>query len=650
MTTEDAVSTRLVRITLADGSVQTLSSGTRAIDLVEPDEWPADHGPVVARINGELRDLMTPLTEDATVALMTFNDPEGRQVYWHSTAHIMAHAVKDLFPGSRLGIGPPLEDGFFYDIDIPSGLSADDLPRIENRMREIIASDRPFVRSVPKRNEARQRFGALGEDFKLEILDDISDGDVASIYEEGDFVDLCRGPHVPSTGIIGHPKLLSIAAAYWRGDERNPQLKRLYGISFPLEVELEEHLEKLEEAKKRDHRVLGRELDLFSIHPDAGPGLIFWHPKGAIVRTAIEDFWRKEHQKRGYSLVYTPHIVHDQLYRTSGHTEKFRDMMFAPMDIDGISYWLKPMNCPGHIKIFQTHLRSYRELPVRLAELGTVYRYERSGVLQGMLRVRGFTQDDSHVFCTPEQVLDEVVGVIDLVDFMMRTFGYEYRVDLATRPEVSIGSDEVWETATHTLREALESRELPYRVDVGGGVFYGPKLDFKLVDALGREWQGPTIQADFNLPERFDATYVGTDGRPHRVVMIHRTVLGSMERFVGGLIEHYAGAFPSWLAPLQAVIIPVTSRQLVYGEQVAASLREEDFRAEVDARSETLGAKIREASTQKVPYMLIVGEKEEKAGAVAVRQRGAGDLGPMPLATFAERLREEVYGPNAKTR
>jgi len=560
----------------------------------------------------------------------------------HSASHVMAEAVRSLFPEARFGIGPPTDDGFYYDFDLPRPLTPEDLPVIEAKMREIVAADLPFTREEVDKDKARQVFA--GQPYKLELIDDLPADETLTIYRQGAFVDLCRGPHVKTTGQVGpFFKLLSIAGAYWRGDEHRPMLQRIYGTAFESQESLNEFLHKLEEAERRDHRKLGKELELFSIHEEAGPGLVLWHPKGAIVRKIIEDFWKEEHLKRGYEIVYTPHIFKVGLWKTSGHWEMYRENLYSPMDVEGQDYIIKPMNCPGHILMYKTRIRSYRELPMRWAELGTVYRYERSGVLHGLARVRGFTQDDAHIFCRPEQVEEEIMAVLELARFMMKSFGFaEYQVLLSTRPDKYAGTIEVWERATATLEKALKRLEQPYQVDPGEGVFYGPKIDIKLQDALGRAWQGPTIQVDFNLPERFEVTYTGEDGQPHLVAMIHRTVLGSMERFLACLIEHYAGAFPVWLAPVQAVVIPIADRHLDYARQVEAELKAEGLRLQVDARPERMNSKIREAQLQKVPYMLVVGDKEADTATVAVRLRSGEDLGKRSLAEFKAMARAAI--------
>jgi len=562
------------------------------------------------------------------------------EILRHSAAHVMAEAVQSIFPDAKFGIGPAVENGFYYDFDLPRSLTSDDLPLIEDKMNEIIASDTPFVRQEVTKEEARKLFEA--QPYKLELIDEIPDEKV-SLYRQGSFVDLCRGPHASSAGEIQAFKLISIAGAYWRGDEHRSMLQRVYGVAFETKEALAEYLRKLDEAAKSDHRRLGRELDLFSIHEETGPGLVHWHPRGAVIRRVIEDFWKDEHVKRGYDMVYTPHIAKLDLWRTSGHWEFYRENMYSPMDIEGQEYVIKPMNCLGHILIYKTELHSYRELPIRYAELGTVYRYERSGVLHGLSRVRGFTQDDAHIFCRFDQLEDEVVGVLDLALFMVDTFGFsDYQIFLSTRPEKYAGSSQLWEEATDTLKQALARQRLAYDIDPGEGVFYGPKIDIKFKDALGRGWQGPTIQVDFNLPQRFDVTYVGEDGQEHSVAMVHRTVLGSMERFLASLIEHYGGAFPVWLAPLQVIIIPVADRHLDYAHKLEAGLKSEGVRAEVDARSETVNLKIRQAQLNKVPYMLVVGDREVTASTVSIRLRSGEQLVSQAFDDFKASIRAAI--------
>ena len=543
----------------------------------------------------------------------------------HSAAHVMAEAVQQLFAKAKFGIGPAIESGFYYDFDLSRPLTLDDLPLIESKMREIIANDETFALEEVSKDEARSLFA--GQPYKLELVDEIPDATV-TVCRQGAFVDLCRGPHLDTTGGVKEFKLTHIAGAYWRGDDKQPMLQRIYGVAFESRDELEEHLWRQEEAAKRDHRKLGRELDLFSTHEEVGPGLICWHAKGSVIRQVIEEFWREEHQRRGYDIVYTPHIAKLDLWKTSGHWDFYRDFLFAPIEIEGHQYILRPMNCLGHILIYKSRLRSYRTLPLRYAELGTVYRYERSGVLYGLARVRGFTQDDAHIFCRPDQVEEELVGVLNLVQFMMSSLGFEeYEVFLSTRPENYIGTVSMWEEATESLRHALERLELPYEIDPGEGVFYGPKIDVKLKDALGHEWQGPTIQVDFNLPQRFDVCYIGEDGSEHNAVMIHRVVLGAMERLLACLTEHYGGAYPVWLSPVQAVIIPIADRHVGYAREIESDLRSASIRAWVDDRPQRMNLKIREAQLEKVPYMLVVGDKEMSSASASVRLRSGEDLG-----------------------
>ncbi|MBC8275030.1 MAG: threonine--tRNA ligase [Chloroflexi bacterium] len=568
---------------------------------------------------------------------MTSEEKEARfERMRHSAAHVMAEAVQFFFPGARFGIGPAIEDGFYYDFELPRALVPEDLTAIESKMREIIAANLPFIGEELSKAKAKKLFSE--QPYKLELIEELPDKTV-TIYRQGSFVDLCRGPHVNSTSEVKAFKLTSIAGAYWRGDERRPMLQRIYGVAFDTQAELEGYLARLAEAAKRDHRKLGKELDLFSLHDEAGPGLVHWHPKGALVRQIIEDFWKVEHRKRGYEIIYTPHIAKVDLWKTSGHWDFYRDNLYSPMDIEGQEYIIKPMNCLGHILIYKTQLRSYRNLPLRYAELGTVYRYERSGVLHGLARVRGFTQDDAHIFCRPDQLEAEVTEVVQLARFMMETFGFnEYELLLSTRPDKYAGNVQIWEDATEALKNVLEKLKLDFTIDPGEGVFYGPKIDIKLRDALGRLWQGPTIQVDFNLPQRFDVNYIGEDGSEHQVVMVHRTVLGSMERFMACLIEHYAGAFPVWLSPVQVVIIPIADRHLIYAHRVADELRESGIRVQVDNRSERMNLKIREAQLTKIPYMFVVGEKELDASKVSLRLRNGEDLGLLTLSQFMDRV------------
>jgi threonyl-tRNA synthetase len=558
----------------------------------------------------------------------------------HSASHIMAEAVEVLFPGVKFGIGPAIEDGFYYDFDLPRTLTMDDLPAIEAKMREIVVAGLKFERKEVSSKEALKLFAR--QPYKTELINDLG-AEKISLYTQGKFTDLCRGPHVKSSKDIKAFKLTSVAGAYWRGDEKRPMLQRIYGVAFNSQKELDEYLARIAEAAKRDHRKLGRELDLFSLHEEAGPGLVYWHPKGATVRQLIEDFWKAEHRRRGYDIVYSPHIAKVNLWEISGHWNFYRENMYSPMEIDEIEYVIKPMNCPFHILMYKTQLRSYRQLPLRYAELGTVYRYERSGVLHGLARVRGFTQDDAHIFCRPDQIEAEVSDVVELARFMMKTFGFdEYEMMLSTRPEKYAGEIERWDMATDALRNVLENLHIDYHVDPGEGVFYGPKIDVKLKDALGRLWQGPTIQVDFNLPDRFDVNYVAEDGQEHQVVMIHRTVLGSMERFFACLTEHYAGAFPLWLAPVQVVLIPIADRHTEYARKLFEEMRAKDVRVQLDDRSERMNLKIREAQLNKIPYMLVIGDKEIEKGTVSVRSRSGEDLGSLSYADFMSRMKSLV--------
>ena len=600
-------------------------------------------GPLAWKLDGEVRDLAS-FEDGSAKHLISFEDPEGKEVYRHSTAHIMAEAVQDLFEGTRLTIGPPIENGFFYDFDRDEPFTPEDLRRIEKRMQKIIREDRQFERESLSKEEARSLFKARNEPYKLELIDEISDPTV-SVYHQGEWLDLCKGPHVPSTGVIGAVKLLSVAGAYWRGDERNKMLQRIYGTSFPSQQALDEYLKLREEARLRDHRTLGKELGLFLIHEQAGSGLVYWLPRGTTLRKIIERFWEDEHVKAGYELVVIPHLVHSNLFRTSGHYDYYRENMFT-LAVDEEEYVAKPMNCPGHILIYENQRRSYRNLPIRYAELGTVYRNERSGVLHGMLRVRGFTQDDGHIFCTPEQLPGEILRVLDLTLYMLSTFGFrDFDVELSVRdperPEKYAGSDEEWESAEVALVRALEERNLPYKRREGEAVFYGPKIDVKIVDALGRGWQTSTIQFDFNLPRRFDLKYVGPDGGLHTPYMVHRALLGSLERFVGALVEHTAGAFPLWLAPVQVKVLPITDRNHGYAREVTDALKDRGIRVEVDNRNEKLGYKIRQGRLERIPYLLVMGDREEESRTVAVRERSEGDLGAMTLETFLDRVGPE---------
>ena len=580
------------------------------------------------------------MTQEMTPQMLTRIDSELAELRTrirHSTAHVMADVVTRMFPETKLAIGPPTEDGFYYDFLATEPFSTEDLEEIERRMREVIAEDPWFEYAEYPRDKAIEM--NQDEPLKLEVIEEIPESEPITTYRHGRFEDLCAGPHVESTGKIPAFKLLNVAGAYWRGDERRPMLQRLYGTAFESQEALDEHMERLEEARRRDHRVLGRDLDLFSIHEETGPGLIIWHPKGSRVREIIEQFWRREHRRAGYDLVHTPHIGRSSLWATSGHLDFYKENMYAAMEMDGQEYYLKPMNCPFHILYYRNALRSYRDLPMRIGELGTVYRYERGGVLHGLLRVRGLTQDDAHIFCRPDQVEEEVNGVLDLTFFLLRSFGFEqFEVMLATRPEKAVGGAERWEFATDSLSRTLQARGQPYDVDEAGGAFYGPKIDIHIRDAIGRLWQITTVQFDFNLPERFGLEYVGEDGSEHQPYMIHRALLGAMERFMGVLIEHYGGAFPTWLAPVQATIIPIADRHLDYAAGVEAQLAEAGVRADTDRRNERMNAKIRDAQLQKVPYMLVVGDREIDAGGVAVRMRTGENLGTVPVSDLVDRI------------
>lgn len=558
----------------------------------------------------------------------------------HSASHVMAQAVQELFPGVKLGIGPAVENGFYYDFDLPEQLTPEDLLKIEKKMKHIVKQNQKFERVEMKKDEAIKLMEERSEKYKVELLKEL-EAEKVTLYKNGDFVDLCRGPHVESTGKIKALKVLSLAGAYWKGIEGNPVMQRIYGTAFAKKEDLDKYLKTLEEAKKRDHRKLGKELDLFSIHEEAGTGFVYYHPKGAMVKNVLENFLKEENLKRGYELVSIPHIAKINLFNTSGHTNYYKENMYF-MQIDEQDYVIKPMNCPGHIMIYKRKLSSYRDLPIRYFELGTVYRYEKSGVLHGLLRVRGFTQDDAHIFCRLDQLEDEILSVLEFIHYIMTIFGFEYEVKLSTRPEKYAGTIENWDKATAILEKSLQDRNVPFEVDPGEGVFYGPKIDVKLKDALGRVWQGPTVQVDFNLPQRFDLTFTASDGSKQTPVMVHRAILGSIERFLGALIEHYAGAFPLWLAPVQVAVLPIADKHLAYVDKIVQQLQKKGFRVEVDKRNEKIGAKIRNAQLQKVPYMLIVGDKEQENDTVSVRHRKNGDLGSKKVAEVINQLCQDV--------
>jgi threonyl-tRNA synthetase len=600
------------------------------------------HDILAANLNGKSVDLSAPLTDSGKLEFISARSPKGLDILRHSAAHVMAQAVKELFPDVKVTIGPAIEDGFYYDFDVSRPFTPEDLEKIESRMHEIVRSELPFRRMVMPKEQAAQFFEEKGENYKLELIQGVED-DSVSLYSQGEFTDLCRGPHIPHSGFIRAFKLTKVAGAYWRGDERNPMLQRIYGTAFPSQEDLDRYLHLLEEAKKRDHRKLGKELDLFSILDEAGPGLVIWHPKGAMLRYLVEEFERTEHLKRGYQMVVGPQLLKRELWERSGHFDNYRDNMYFTT-VDEIDYGIKPMNCLAHMLIYKSKIRSYRDLPIRYFELGTVHRHEKSGVLHGLLRVRQFTQDDAHLLCTPEQLNDEIVGIIKFVQEVMGIFGFAYTMELSTRPEKSIGTDEDWERATNALEKALKGLNADYEVNEGDGAFYGPKIDIKLKDALSRSWQCATIQCDFTLPDRFDLTYVDSDGKRKRPVMIHRVVLGAIERFIGVLIEHYSGAFPLWLSPVQAIIMTITDKQQEYAQEVAESLRKEGIRLETDLRNEKIGFKIREARGQKIPYMIIVGDKEMASRTLAVRKRGEEATTVQSLEEFLSMFRDEVTG------
>ena len=629
-----------IRVTLPDGSVKEVPSGSTVADLAAAIGPGLAKAAVAAVVDGEVRDLMYALEEDRRVRILTERDAEALPVLRHSAAHVLATAVRELRPGAGIGFGPAIDEGFYYDFDVDAPFTPEDLEAFERKMGEVSLADQPFERRVVSREEVRELFA--DDPLKLERLEEFPEGEVITVYRNGPFVDLCRGPHVPSTGRLKHFKLLSGAGAYWRGDERRQMLQRIYGTAFFGQRELDEHLHRLQEAKRRDHRVLGKELDLFSVQEEVGPGLVLWHPRGGIIRHTIEAFLRETLLEHGYELVYTPHVANEELYRISGHLDVFEENMFPAMEDEGQRFRMKPMNCPHHFMIYRTQTHSYRDLPLRFAELGTCYRYERSGALHGMLRVRAFTQDDAHIFVREDQIAEEYDRLLDLTDYLLRVFGYRYKVALSTRPDKAIGDPAVYDAATEQLRKVLEERGVDFEVDEGGGAFYGPKVDVLLVDALGREWQGPTFQLDFLMPQRFGLEYVGSDNRAHNVVVIHRTLLGSMERFIGGLVEHYAGAFPTWLAPEQVRILPVSEQSEDSARKLVAQLKEAGLRATLDAR-DTLSYRIRDAEVKKVPYMGVVGEREAGADTVAVRRRGAGrKQDVMDRETFVDRVLREV--------
>jgi len=654
----------MIEIELPDGSKLTFEGETSVKEIAGKIAKSLEKNAVGALFNGEIIDVHTPIEKSGTIRILTPKDPESLEILRHSAAHILAKAVKNLYGHDKvkLGIGPATEEGFYYDFDLPVSISEEDLEKIEKEMEKIVKAKEPFRREKVTREKAKELFKS--DPYKLELLESIPENEEITIYWLGeDFFDLCKGPHVEHAGMVKAFKLLSVAGAYWRGDSRNKMLQRVYGTAFWKKKELDEYLHRLEEAKKRDHRVLGKQLDLFSIYEEAGPGLVFWHPNGAIIRQEIERWVEEEHKKRGYQRIYTPHIMKAELWKTSGHYNFYRENMFfvpvvehdeeqrlgneeVPLTSDEIKeahwYAVKPMNCPGHILIYKSQVRSYRDLPIRFFEFGTVYRYEKSGSLHGLLRVRGFTQDDGHIFCRPDQLKEEIQGVLDYVMELLSTFKLDYVINIGTKPEKYIGSDEAWEHATQALIDALKERGFDYNIIEGDGAFYGPKIDIAVLDAIGRKWDGPTIQVDFNLPERFDLTYVDRDGQKKRPVMVHRAIMGSIERFIGLLIEHYAGLFPTWLAPTQVVIIPVSDKYLEYADEVYEKLKGAGIRVKLDDESAKVGYKIRKAELMKIPYMLIVGEREQQSGTVSVRSKREGDLGAMDLNAFLDKILTEI--------
>jgi len=630
-----------ITIHLPGGSSAAWKPGTAVRDILAGWKKASLKSAVAAKVNGVKVDLSFPVKEDADVEPIDIGTKEGLDILRHSISHVMAQAVQASFAGVKVSIGPSIEDGFYYDFDYSETFTPEDLQKIEKKMWEIVEADLPFIRREVSREEAVELFRKKGESYKVELLNDLpEDVKEVSLYIDGDYVDLCRGPHIPSTKMIKAFKLMSVAGAYWRGDEKNKMLQRIYGTGFATEKELKDYLNFLEEAKRRDHRKLGKELDLFQVNDDVGPGLVIFHPKGALLRTIIEDWERKEHLKRGYDIVQGPQILRGDLWKKSGHFDHYREFMYFT-EVEGQLYGIKPMNCIAHMMIYKSKIRSYRDLPIRYFELGTVHRHEKTGVLHGLLRVRQFTQDDAHILCTPEQLNSEITAIADFVGYAMKIFGFDYEVELSTRPEKSIGSDEDWNMATAALEASLKDNRMAYEVNVGDGAFYGPKIDFKLKDALKRKWQCATIQCDFTLPERFDLSYIGPDGEKHRPVMLHRVILGAIERFMGVLIEHYAGAFPLWLSPVQAVLVTVTDNQIPYGEKVFRQLLDAGIRVEKDFRNEKLGYKIREAQMQKIPFMLVMGDKEVESAKVSPRQRDGKNLGPMDPDAFIALVRDK---------
>ena len=632
-----------IKIQFPDGSVKEHPKNISSLEIAESISHGLAKQTIVAEVNGKLVDLDYKIANDAKIKLFKFDSKEGQEVYWHSTAHLLAQAVKELFPIIKVTIGPAIENGFYYDFDKEVPFTDKDLEKIEQKMKELSKNNAEYTRQELSKKEAIKLFSDLKEDYKLELLEEIPDDEVISAYTQGNFTDLCRGPHITDTGKIKAMKLLKTSGAYWRGDSKNKMLQRIYGVSFPSNKELNTFLHNLEEAKKRDHRKIGKELDLYSFSDEIGPGLVLWHPNGAMMRSIVEDYWKKRHFEDGYSLVNTPHIGKAGLWEKSGHLEFYKESMYSAIEVDDMEYYLKPMNCPFHIAIYQNQKRSYRELPIKYAEMGMVYRYENSGSLHGLMRVRGFTQDDAHIICTPDQLDNEIEEVIEFSLNILKAFGFEdFEIYLSTMPEKAVGEKADWDKATAALRKALEKLKIDYDVDEGGGAFYGPKIDIKIKDALNRSWQCSTIQFDFNLPSRFDMEYIGEDNQPHRPFMVHRALLGSMERFFGTLIEYHAGNFPIWLCPIQVKVLPISDNYIEFAKQVNAELKNSGIRSEVDFKNEKIGYKIREAEMHKIPYMFIVGQKEMESGTVSVRRHGEGDLGSKTIGEIVKDIQQEI--------
>ena len=630
----------MIKIELKDGAIIEVEKGSSIIDVAKKISEGLARVTLAGLVNGEVQDLRHKLTEDCKLEILTFDSLEGKKAYWHTTSHIMAQAIKRLYPEIKLAIGPSIDNGFYYDFDTEKPFSEEDLIKIEDEMKKIIKEDLPLERFELPRKEAIKFMEEKGEPYKVELINDLPEDAIISFYKQGEFTDLCAGPHVAKTGNIKAVKLLTSSGAYWRGNEKNKMLQRIYGISYPKASQLEEYLNMLEEAKKRDHKKLGKELELFMITGE-GPGFPFFLPKGMVLRNVLEDYWRKTHTLNGYQEVKTPVMLNEELWHRSGHWDHYKDNMYTTK-IDEQDFALKPMNCPGGMLVYKSKMHSYKDLPIRMGELGLVHRHEKSGQLNGLFRVRCFTQDDAHIFCLPEQIESEIIDLMHLINQVYSLFGFTYTVELSTRPEDSMGSDEDWTTAENALRKALEHENMEYVVNEGDGAFYGPKIDFHIKDSLGRDWQCGTIQLDFQMPERFDLNYIGQDGEKHRPVMLHRVVFGSIERFIGVLIEHYAGAFPTWLAPVQVKILTISDKQKEYADELVKQFMKEGIRAELDDREEKIGYKIREAQLQKIPYMLIIGEKEVEANAVGVRARKEGDIGQMPVKEFISKIKEEI--------